>query len=143
MLREERRDETKLYHPFTIRQLSIIAPNVPWVVYINRILSEKIIQVDDTETIIVYTPSYIDHLSDILTSTPAHVQANYLMWRAAADSMSDLNQQAQQINLKFTQKVYGQSKLPPRAEKCVKEASDSLLEKAVGSLYVRETSKRS
>ena len=94
MLREERRDETKLYHPFTIRQISIIAPNVPWVVYINRILSEKIIQVDDTETIIVYTPSYIDHLSDILTKTPAHVQANYLMWRAAADSMSELNQQA-------------------------------------------------
>ena len=102
--REERRDSSKLYNPMTISQLSQLAPNTPWLEYINRVLSENIVKVEESETIIVDVPSYISHLSDLLAMTPAHVQANYLMWRAAAASMSYLTQQAQQISLSFLRK---------------------------------------
>ena len=121
----------------TISQLSQLAPNTPWLEYINRVLSENIVKVEESETIIVDVPSYISHLSDLLAMTPAHVQANYLMWRAAAASMSYLTQQAQQISLKFSQKVTGKSELPPRWRKCVSAASGSLAN-AVGSLYVQK-----
>ena len=63
----------------SIRQLSQLDPNTPWLEYINRVLSEDIVQVEDTETIIVTVPSYIEKLNDLLAVTPAHVQANYLM----------------------------------------------------------------
>ena len=115
---DQRRDYKKLYHALTIQQLSLIAPDIPWVEYINRILPEKIIQVDDSETVNVNVPSYIDHLSILLVKTPPHVLANYLMWRAALQSMAYLNEQSEEITLKYLQSKTGQSKLPPRAEKC-------------------------
>ena len=52
--------------------------------------------------------------------------------------MAYLNEQAEEITLKYLQSKTGQLKLLPRAEKCVKEASDSLLDNAVGSLYVKK-----
>ena len=133
---DKRRVIKNLYHALTIQQLSLIAPDIPWVEYINRILPEKIIQVDDSETVNVNVPSYIDHLSLLLVKTPPHVLANYLMWRAALQSMPFLNEQAEEITLKYLQSKTGQSKLPPRVEKCVKYASKSL-KNAVGSLYVK------
>ena len=84
----------------SIRQLSQLDPNTPWLEYINRMLSEDIVQVEDTETIIVRVPSYIEKLNDLLAVTPAHVQANYLMWRAAAGSMWYITQEAETIRLK-------------------------------------------
>jgi predicted metalloendopeptidase len=135
--REERRDSSKLYNPMTISQLSQLDPNTPWLDYINRLLSEDIAQVEASDLIIVDVPSYIRNLSNILANTPVHVQANYLMWRAAAASMSYLTEQAQQISLKFSQKVTGKSELPPRWRKCVSAASGSLAN-AVGSLYVKK-----
>ena len=118
-----------------ISQLSRLDPLTPWLEYINRILSKDIVQVEESETIIVNVPSYIKNLSDILARTPARVQANYLMWRAAAASMSYLTEEADKIGLKFTKKLTGQSEQPPRWKKCVGAASGSL-SSAVGSLYV-------
>ena len=137
LIREERRDSSKLYNPMTISQLSQLDPNTPWLDYINRLLSEHIVQVELSEIIIVDVPSYLTNLSSILAKTPPHVQANYLMWRAAASSMSYLTDQAQQISLKFAKAVTGKSELPPRWRKCVSAASGSLAN-AVGSLYVNK-----
>lgn len=80
-------------------------------------------------------PSYITKLSALLAVTPARVQANYLMWRAAAASMSYLNYNADKIGLKFTKKLTGKSGKPPRWTKCVGFVTGSLAN-AVGSLYV-------
>jgi len=135
--REERRDSSKLYNPMTISQLSQLDPNTPWLEYINNVLTENIAKVKEFETIIVDVPSYIENLSDLLAVTPAHVQANYLMWRAAAASMSYLTEEATKISLKFSKKVTGKSELPPRWRKCVSAASGSLAN-AVGSLYVQK-----
>lgn len=44
--REERRNATKLYNPMTIQDLSSLDPNIPWLEYINKILSENIVQVN-------------------------------------------------------------------------------------------------
>ena len=43
--REERRNASKLYNPMKIRELSKLDPNTPWLEYINKILSEEIVQV--------------------------------------------------------------------------------------------------
>jgi len=133
--REERRDATKLYNPMPISQLAELDPNTPWLDYINRVLSKEVVQVDGTETIIVDVPSYIKDFSDLLAKTPVRVQANYLMWRAAAASMSYLTEEADKIGLKFSKKLTGQSAQPPRWKRCVGAATGSL-SNAVGSLYV-------
>jgi len=133
--REMRRDDNKLYNPMTISQLSIIDPKTPWLEYVNNILTEDIVQVDDSETIIVDVPSYVKDLSDLLSRTSKRVQANYLMWRAVASSMSYLTEEADKIRLKFSRKITGLAAESPRWKRCVEETISSL-PSAVGSLYV-------
>ena len=107
LFREERRDATKLYNPMPVSKLSELDPHTPWLVYINRLLSDDIVQVEESETIIVDVPSYITDLSKLLQVTTARTQANYLMWRAAAASMSYLTEAADKIGLKFSKKLTG------------------------------------
>jgi len=133
--REMRRDASKLYNPMKVSDLSRLDPNTPWLDYINTILSKEIVQITSDETIVVDVPSYISNLSQLLTVTPHNVQANYLMWRAAAASMAYLNEAADKIGLKFSKKLTGKSEEPPRWKKCVAAAAGSLAN-AVGSLYV-------
>ena len=118
-----------------ISKLPELDPNTPWLDYINRLLSEDIVQVKESETIIVDVPSYITDLSNLLKVTSDQTQANYLMWRAAAASMSYLTEAADKIGLKFSKKLTGQSEQPPRWKRCVGAATGSL-SNAVGSLYV-------
>jgi predicted metalloendopeptidase len=119
----------------SISQLSELDPNTPWLEYINRILGGNIDKVDDDETVIVDVPSYIKNLSNLLVNTPPHVQANYLMWRATASSMTYLTEAADKIRQAFSKKITGQAEQPPRWKTCVNEARESL-PNAVGSLYV-------
>jgi len=133
--REERRDASKLYNPMKVSELTKLDPTTPWLEYINTILTTDIVQVSGDEIIIVDVPNYITSFSQLLQTTPKRVQANYLMWRAAAASMAYMNEAADKISLKFSKKLTGKSEEPPRWRKCVGAASGSLAN-AVGSLYV-------
>lgn len=133
--REERRDASKLYNPMQVFELTNLDPTTPWLEYINTILTTNIVQVSGAEIIIVDVPNYITNFSQLIQKTPKRVQANYLMWRAAAASMAYMNEAADKISLKFSKKLTGKSEEPPRWRKCVGAASGSLAN-AVGSLYV-------
>ena len=112
--REERRNATKLYNKMRIKDLTDLDPNVPWLEYINNILSPEIIQVELDEVIIVDVPDYLKKFSGYLTGVPARVQSNYMLWRVAAASMKYLNEEARKISLKFTKKLTGKSEETPR-----------------------------
>lgn len=133
--REERRDASRLYNPMRIDQLQTLDPTTPWLDYINRLLN-GVVNVTGSEVIIVDVPSYIRDFSSLLAVTPVRVQANYLMWRAAASSMTYMTEAADKIALKFSKKLTGNTEEPPRWRKCVSAASGSLAN-AVGSLYVK------
>merc|ERR1712079_379111 len=44
MPREMRRNATRLYNPMKIKELHTLAPMVPWLDYINNILTEDLLQ---------------------------------------------------------------------------------------------------
>ena len=133
--REERRNPRMLYNTMKIRELAELNPDVPWLEYINRLLSKEVVQVDNSEIINVSTPSYIKNLQNLLNETSARTQANYLMWRVVAASMPYLTEEADRIGLKLSKKLTGQSEQPARWKRCVGVATESL-PNAVGSLYV-------
>merc|ERR1711884_306626 len=108
-----------------IKDLAKLDPHTPCLDYINTILSPEIIQVTEDEIIIVDVPSYIQKFSQFIQKTPARVQANYMLWRAAAAS------------LKFSQKLTGKTEETPRWRTCVGATKGSLAN-AVGALYVRK-----
>jgi len=128
-------DASKLYNPMQVSELISLDPTTPWLEYINTILTTDIVQVSGSEIIVVDVPDYIRNFSELIQKTPTRVQANYLMWRAAAASMAYMNEAADKISLKFSKKLTGKSEEPPRWRKCVGAASGSLAN-AVGSLYV-------
>ena len=43
--RENRRNATRLYNPMMIKDLHSLAPMVPWLEYINNILTTDLVQV--------------------------------------------------------------------------------------------------
>ena len=59
-------------------------------------------------------PEYIEKFGKFIQETPARIQANYMLWRAAAASMKYLTDQARKISLKFSQKLTGKSEETPR-----------------------------
>ena len=59
------------------------------------------------EVIIVDVPDYVKKFTSHIRGVPHRVQANYLLWRAAAASMKYLNEEARKISLSFSQKLTG------------------------------------
>merc|ERR1740129_1145077 len=61
--RENRRNATRMYNPMLIKDLHTLAPMVPWLEYINNILTEDLLQVDENERVIVDEPGYFRNLT--------------------------------------------------------------------------------
>lgn len=132
---EERRNATKLYNPMTIKEIQQKFPSIPWLEYINTILAPTN-YVTDSERMIINTPSYLSHLERILSTTPKRIQANYVMWRAAASSVSYLNEAVRKRQLDYSTELSGRTEREPRWKECVDTAAGSFA-LAIGSLYIK------
>ncbi|XP_053978584.1 neprilysin-2 isoform X1 [Hylaeus volcanicus] len=133
---EKRRNATLLYNPMTVRELSKTYPSIPWKEYFNTILAPSV-QVDDDEVVIISVPSYISSLEKLLATTPKRVQANYVMWRAAASSVSYLTEGIRKRQLQYSTALSGKTEREPRWKECIDTVSGSL-SISVGALYVRK-----
>lgn len=134
--REERRDANKLYNPMTIKELSLIVPEIPWLVYMNTILAPHHV-LTENERVIVDVPDYFPKLVDLLAKTPKRTLANYLMWRVSSASVGYLNEAARNLQLKYSAVLTGTTERKPRWEECTDLVSGSF-GNAVGAMYVRE-----
>ncbi|XP_063988790.1 neprilysin-2 isoform X2 [Diachasmimorpha longicaudata] len=133
---EKRRNATLLYNPMTIAQLSQAYPSIPWKDYFNRLLPPAI-RVDENEVAIVNVPSFISSLEKLLRETPKRIQANYVMWRAAAASVSYSNDQIRKRQLQYSTALSGRTERESRWKECVDIVSGSL-SISVGAQYVRK-----
>lgn len=132
---EERRNASKLYNPMTIPELQEKYPSIPWTEYFRKLLPTTI-DIKPDEVAIVNVPSYISNLEAILSTTPKRVQANYLLWRAAAASVSYLTENLRKRQLDYATVISGRTEREPRWKECVGISAGSL-SLAVGSLYVK------
>lgn len=120
----------------TVRELSKSYSSIPWKEYFNTLLAPNL-QVDDDEVVIVSVPSYISSLEKLLESTPKRVQANYVMWRAAASSVSYLTEDIRKRQLQYSTALSGRTEREARWKECIDTVSGSLAI-SVGALYVRK-----
>ncbi|CAH1111368.1 unnamed protein product [Psylliodes chrysocephalus] len=133
---EKRRNMTALYNPMSIEQLQEKFPSIPWVEYINNLLAPDT-HVETGELIIVNVPSYLKSFELLVEKTPKRVQANYVMWRAAANSVSYLTDRLRKRQLDYTSVITGKTEREPRWKECIDITSGSL-SIAAGALYVRK-----
>lgn len=133
---EKRRNATLLYNPMTVRELSTTYSSIPWKEYFNTLLAPSV-QVDEDELVIISVPSYIASLEKLLATTPKRVQANYVMWRAAASSVSYLTEDIRKRQLQYSTALSGKTEREPRWKECIDTVSGSL-SLSVGAMYVRK-----
>ena len=127
---------------------------VPWLEYINKILTPEILVVKDTERVILDEPGYLKNLTEILKRTPKRTIANYMFFRAASSSLGFFTKAARKVQEDYSQELtgttstVGKSKrvsLPipdkkfqtPRWKQCVGTAS-GIFSSVVGHLYVKK-----
>ncbi|XP_065215808.1 neprilysin-2 isoform X2 [Planococcus citri] len=132
---EERRNATKLYNPMNITYIQRQFPSIPWLEYINTILAPTN-KISESEVVIINTPQYLHNLETLLSKTPKRIQANYVMWRAAASSVSYLTESVRKRQLDYSTELSGRTEREPRWKECVDNAAGSFA-LAIGSLYVR------
>jgi membrane metallo-endopeptidase-like protein 1 len=90
----------------TVRQLDKNFPTIPWLEYFNNLLAPGI-GITEDEQVIVNVPSFISDLERLLQQTPKRVQANYIMFRAAASSVSYLTDDIRKVQLAYSTIVSG------------------------------------
>lgn len=133
---EKRRNATSLYNPMSILELERKFPSIPWLEYMNRLLAPHFV-VDQNEVAIVNVPNYIHDLEKLLAETPKRVQANYVMWRVAAASVSYLTDNLRRRQLAYVTALSGKTERESRWKECADTTSVSM-SIAVGALYIRK-----
>ncbi|KAH1004491.1 hypothetical protein HUJ05_005292 [Dendroctonus ponderosae] len=133
---EKRRNATALYNPMSIRELQQKFPSIPWLEYINTLLAPDT-RVSNEEVIVVSIPKYISDFEALVSRTPKRAQANYVMWRAVASSVSYLSDDLRKRQLDYTTIVTGRTEREARWKECI-DISAGSLSIAAGALYVRK-----
>jgi len=133
--RENRRNATRLYNPMRIDELHTLAPMVPWLDYINNILTKDLLQVEADERVIVDEPGYLKNLTALLPTVKKRTIANYMFWRVATASLGYFNEAARKIQLDYRKNITGTKTQTPRWRTCTATASGSF-SSPIGNMYV-------
>ena len=96
-----------MYYNVLSRDLHEYAPMVPWLEYINNILTPEILVVKDTERVIVDEPGYLRNLTVLLQKTPKRAIANYMFFRAASSSLGYFTKAARKIQEDYSKELTG------------------------------------
>ena len=110
---------------------------VPWLEYINNILTTDLVQVEETERVIVDEPGYLRNLTQLLPKKSKRTIANYMFWRVARASLGYFNEAARKIGLEYSKNVTGTKEETPRWRICTGTASGSF-SSPIGNMYVRK-----
>merc|ERR1719150_456641 len=131
------KNSNRMYNPMMIRDLEEYAPMVPWLEYINKILTPEILVVKDTERVILDEPGYLRNLTEILKRTPKRTIANYMFFRAASSSLGFFTKAARKVQEDYSKELTGTTSTTPRWKQCVGTAS-GIFSSVIGHLYVKK-----
>lgn len=120
--REERRNATALYNPYTIKLLQKTYPYLNWLDLINAFLPSGL-KVNENEIAINSVPNYFEQLENILNTTTKRAMANYLLWRAVLATSGTLTNQLRELKLEFYKTVYGIQSQEVRWKECIQYTS--------------------
>merc|ERR1711971_369474 len=160
--KEERRNDTKLYNPTTLGEMStgrarscLLCPwgkgkvlPKSWTTYIADIFHfdvffKSLVTITDSEKVIIRDPKFFEQLSSVLESTDPKTLANYMAWRVVKSSMKYLGKEARSIRLNFNKVKYGVGTDQSAWKRCTKKVGFSnqndkkTFQYVAGSMYAR------
>lgn len=118
MKAEDLRDFKKQYNPANLTEADRRYPFVGgFRRYINNLLP-AVSHVTDNETVNFAVPDFYERLDRLMSATPPRTMANYVFWRAVADTTEMLSDQPRAYQQKFKQALHGNSKIQERWLEC-------------------------
>lgn len=140
---DSRRDNQVLYNKHTISSLQKISPFLNWTEYFQTSFNKIHRPITEDELIIVYAPTYLKHLSDIVTEMLETKEGrntlnNYMIWQLIKSLSSSLSKAYRDAYNILRTALVGLELHEERWRLCVTEV-DNVLGFALGSLFVKKT----
>ncbi|XP_012277077.1 endothelin-converting enzyme homolog [Orussus abietinus] len=107
--------------------------NINWLETVREFF-KPIVQIEETEKIVVYDRKYFKRLAGVLESTPSKTIVNYLQWQLIEELLPYTSQKLINLDLELKKEIYGIQDGEPRWFKCVTQ--DELLQ-PVTFTYIR------
>jgi putative endopeptidase len=132
MSRTDMRDPEKVYHIFTLAELSQLAPGFDWNAYFRGV------GIGHFDTLNVTTPDYFKAFNGMLSSEPLDAWKSYLRWQVLHGQASYLPKAFFDENFAFFSRTLNGQQVPqPRWKRCT-SMTDQALGEAVGQDWVRQ-----
>lgn len=134
---EERRNETALYNPMTIRELQEKYPSIKWLEFVNNVLAFTDRGMTINDSVVISVPQYISELEKLLQKTSKRVQANHAIFQAVRSLQAYLPEKIRKLQDKFESVLYGTTTRMVKWRECINTAKN-MLGQAAGALYIRK-----
>lgn len=130
MTRLELRDPVKLYNKMTIKELTLLAPAIPWAEYFNTV------GLPDIKSLNVNQPDFFKEINYMLKSISLPEWKSYLVFHLTNSFAPYLNSGIEELHFGFYGTVLsGKTKMKARWKRVVEITSNKLGE-AAGKFYV-------
>lgn len=128
--RVELRDPNANYNRFTVSELEVRHPHIPWAVYLKASGFGKVTEVNLGQT------NFFAALDGLVASRPMEAWKTYLRWHLLRSTAAFLHREVEEANFSFYGTVLsGQPQPEPRWQRAAKVVDGSIGE-ALGRLYV-------
>lgn len=134
---EERRNESALYNPMTIRELQEKYPSIKWLEFVNNVLAFTDRGMTINDSVVISVPQYISELEKLLQKTSKRVQANHAIFQAVRSLQAYLPEKIRKLQDKFESVLYGTTTRMVKWRECINTAKN-MLGQAAGALYIRK-----
>jgi len=131
MTRVEQRDPQAIYHKFSRKQLTGVAPGLPWNTYFKTVGLPA-----QEQNLLVRQPAFFKELGSMLRSVPLPQWKTYLRWHLIHDNAAEVNKAFVDENFAFYGKTLSGTQELSARWKRVQRATDDALGEALGQLYV-------
>lgn len=121
------------YNSYELGNLSTLWSYYDWEQNIMRLLQKANVNIPDSETIIVTTPTYFKALAGVLNTTNASIIENYALWQLIRSYIPYLGENFTGAYYNFSQKVQGSGQLQ-RYQTCISYVQ-SVMPMALARIY--------
>eukprot|EP00731_Ephydatia_muelleri_P014437 Em0008g157a len=121
------------YNPYKLGDLSLHWPYYNWTRNIKKLLHEAGVNITDSETIIVKTPTYFTKLATLLNTINSSTTENYALWQLIHPYIRFIEVSFADAYYNFSQTVQGSGR-PQRYETCISYVQ-SVMPMALARIY--------
>ncbi|CAN7986986.1 unnamed protein product, partial [Ixodes hexagonus] len=106
---------------------------INWTLYFKTIMP---MEIPPTEEIVLFAPTYIKQMSELLQTIPKRVIANYILWRFVSNRVGSLDKRFLDKQQEYFGAIYGTQTTAARWKTCTLMVNKNM-GMAVGALFVR------